>query len=250
MKHASMDPAERGEIAAIAQSLGVDLGDLALLRSALTLRSWCNEHPKSPWRSNQRLEFLGDAVLDLVVGELLYRRFQTQDEGVLTPMRAALVSKNALAKVAQRWGLGAHLFVGGGDERSGARTRSATLSDALEAVIAALYLDARNQGKDAITLLTTLVEKLWAEEIEALAPDMQQDPRSDLQHTVQGELKVTPRYVYESQARGRVKCEVFVLVQGEKLVLGRGQGAQRKAAGDAAAKDAMKHRAWQNLRCL
>lgn len=246
MDVASIDPQEREALEKIARDLGLDFGDLGLLRCALTLRSWCNEHPKSSWKSNQRLEFLGDAVLDLVIGELLYRRFEDQDEGVLTPMRAALVSKKALAKVASSWGLGAHLFVGGGDERSGARTRSATLSDALEAVVAALYLDAQNQGRDAIALVAELVERLWAPELAALAPDMRQDPRSDLQHTVQGELKTTPRYAYQARGKGRIWCEVFILVDGTKTVIGEAQGGQRKAAGDAAARDALKKRMWQS----
>lgn len=239
-----MDEAERLALEAITKDLGIELYDLGLLRCALTLRSWCNEHPNSPWQSNQRLEFLGDAVLDLVIGELLFRRFPDQDEGVLTPMRAALVSKNALAKVAQSWGLGQHLFVGEGDARSGARTRSATLSDALEAVIAALYLDAQNQTQDAITKVRAVVERLWGQDIEALAPDMRQDPRSDLQHTVQGEIRATPRYAYQAKGKHAVRCEVFVLANGTKTLLGVGQGRQRKSAGDAAAKDALQKRAW------
>lgn len=243
-----MDPATRETLVGIAKDLGLVMGDLGLLRCALTLRSWCNEHPESGWQSNQRMEFLGDAVLDLVIGELLYERFSDQDEGVLTPMRAALVSKKALAKVARSWGLGAHLFVGGGDERSGGRDRSATLSDALEAVIAAVYLDARAQGRDAIAQVRELVQRLWASEIETLAPDMRQDARSDLQHSVQGEIKATPRYAYEARGKGRVHCEVYVLVDGEKTLLGTGQGRQRKAAGDAAAKDALDRCAWHALR--
>lgn len=242
-----MQASVRAELEAIAEKLGLTFADLGLLRCALTLRSWCNEHPDSAWQSNQRLEFLGDAVLDLVIGEILYLRFEDQDEGVLTPMRAALVSKKALADVAGSWGLGAHLFVGGGDDRSGARTRSATLSDALEAVIAALYLDARAQGEDAIAKIQGLVTRLWADKLEALAPDMRQDPRSDLQHTVQGEIKATPRYGYQERAKGRVHCEVFVLVDGKKRLLGAAQGRQRRAAGDAAAKDALEKRAWESL---
>lgn len=248
MKSPDIDPSERDALQAIAESLGLSFVDLGLLRCALTLRSWCNEHPDSPWQSNQRLEFLGDAVLDLVIGELLYGRFEDQDEGILTPMRAALVSKKALAKVARGWGLGEHLFVGEGDERSGARTRSATLSDALEAVIAALYLDARAQDKDAIAAVQALVLRLWGPDIEALAPDMSQDPRSDLQHTVQGEIKSTPRYSYDPQGKGLVRCEVYVIVDNTKIVLGQGRGRQRKAAGDAAAKDALAKRAWDSLR--
>lgn len=244
----TLDAAQSSALEDIAQDLGLRFDDLGLLRCALTLRSWCNEHPDSGWQSNQRLEFLGDAVLDLVIGELLFRRFQEHDEGVLTPMRAALVSKNALAKVALNWGLGAHLFVGGGDERSGARTRNGTLSDALEAVIAALYLDARNRGRDAVSEVETLVLRLWGPEIETLDPQMSQDPRSDLQQTVQGELKSTPRYAYQTPGRGQVRCEVYVVLEGKRILLGTGNGRQRKAAGDAAAKDALEKQGWQELR--
>lgn len=241
-----MNAEQSKKLAATARELGLEMRDLELLRCALTLRSWCNEHPDSGWQSNQRLEFLGDAVLDLVIGELLYRRFETQDEGVLTPMRAALVSKKALAEVAQTWGLGAHLYVGGGDERCGARTRSATLSDALEAVIAAIYLDAQNHGRDAIAEIKALVLRLWGPQLQALAPDMRQDPRSDLQHQVQGDIKATPRYAYETKERKSVRCEVYVLVEGQKLILGQGRGRQRRAAGDAAAKDALQKEKWRS----
>lgn len=240
-----MDTREQEQLQAIAQALGLEFADHGLLRKALTLRSWCNEHPDSPWQSNQRLEFLGDAVLDLVIGEILCERFAQEDEGGLTPMRASLVSKRALAKVAQDWGLGAHLFVGSGDERSGARERSATLSDALEAVIAALYLDARAQGVDAIPPLKSLVLRLWKDALEALNQGVPEDPRSTLQHTVQAELRATPRYHYRSHGANQVQCQIVVEHQGNTLELGKGRGRHRKGAGDRAAQDALAHGRWR-----
>lgn len=241
-----MNAQEHEALEGIAQRLGLTFADLGLLRCALTLRSWCNEHPESDWESNQRLEFLGDAVLDLVIGEILCERFVEQDEGALTPMRASLVSKRALAKVAQQWALGDHLFVGSGDERSGARERSATLSDALEAVIAAQYLDARRQGLDAITPIKALVLRLWHEDLEALKEGIPEDPRSALQNAVQGELRATPRYHYRSHGPHQVQCQIVVEHQGKAQELGKGRGRSRKSAGDSAAQDALTHGRWRD----
>lgn len=230
----------------VAEALGLPIKDLALLRCALTLRSWANEHPGEPWSNNQRLEFLGDAVLDLVIGELLYHRYPEQDEGGLTPMRAALVSKKALAKVAREWGLGQYLFVGSGDERSGARTRSATLSDALEAVCAALYLDAQQDERNPIAEVTALVERLWDEPLKALDSGMPEDPRSSLQNAVQGQLRATPRYEYEDQGPSRIQCTITVEYLGKTLELGTARGRHRKAAGLLAAKEALLHKRWED----
>lgn len=228
----------------ISKELGLRFEDPALLRCALTLRSWVNEHPGTEWTSNQRLEFLGDAVLDLVIGEQLYRRFPDQDEGVLTPMRASLVSKKALSQVATQWGLGTHLFVGTGDEKSGARKRAATLSDALEAVVAALYLDAQNHGRNAISEIGALVVRLWGPSMDALDPEAQEDPRSELQKTVQAKLKATPRYYYEDKGPKRVECVIRVELEQGPRELGVASGPHRKLAGDRAAQDALAKRLW------
>ena len=131
---------------ALANSLAFN--DPALLRTALTHRSYLNEHADLDWEDNERLEYLGDAVLDFVLAEYLYRGFPAAPEGELTALRAALVRRETLARLAQRLDIGPALFMGHGEVETGGRERAATLCGAFEAVVGALYLD---QGLQSVT---------------------------------------------------------------------------------------------------
>ena len=123
----------------MADRLGHTFADGELLERALTHRSWCAEHPGS--RSNERLEFLGDAVLGLVVSDEVFARFADAEEGHLSRARAAVVCAPALAEMAAEMGLGPHLLLGKGEDASGGRERPSILADAMEAVFGAIYLD-------------------------------------------------------------------------------------------------------------
>ncbi len=136
----------------LANRLGLPFKDLLLLRRSLTHRSFINEHPESI-EDNERLEFLGDAILDFLVGEWLYHRFPEMPEGDLTRMRSALVHTEQLADFARQLELGRGLRLGRGEVISGGRTRSALLCDEFEALIGAIYLDS---GLNSVKTLSTL----------------------------------------------------------------------------------------------
>ena len=126
---------------AIEEKIGYSFRSRALLVNALTHSSYANENRGRSCESNERLEFLGDSVLGMVVAEALYRRFPDLPEGRLTRMRAQLVCEESLHRVAGEIGLGAHIRLGKGEEHTGGRTRTSILADATEALIAAMYLD-------------------------------------------------------------------------------------------------------------
>jgi ribonuclease-3 len=129
------------DTAALEKRLGIEFTEPALLSLALVHSSYVNENPAAAAGHNERLEFLGDAVLDFVVAERLYRDFPDLSEGQMTRLRSALVRRETLARIARSIGLGEYLVMGKGEEASGGRDKSANLAGALEAVIAAVYLD-------------------------------------------------------------------------------------------------------------
>lgn len=218
-----------------------------LLRVALTVGSWANENRSAGWPSNACLEFFGDAVLDLVAADALWTTFPQLDEGSLTRLRASLVSERSLARVARSVELGRYLFVGRGDEQRGARDRDGTLADALEAVLGAVFLDARADGRDASACAAAVFRKLFGERLDTLAPEDGLDPKSRLQQLIQAERKLTPVYAAVGDTpppdaphwRARVE-----LRDGEDVeVLGEGEGRSLRAAERNAALDALRRRA-------
>ena len=136
-------------------AIGYRFHNISVLQNALTHSSYANERWHDSLKSNERLEFLGDSILGMLVAEYLYRNFPDRPEGELTRMRADMVCEKALALVAARIGLGRHLLLGKGEEQSGGRNRDSILADAVESVIAACYLDG---GMDAArTFVSTFV---------------------------------------------------------------------------------------------
>lgn len=209
--------------------------DPSLLARALTHRSYLNEHPELALEDNERLEFLGDAVLDFVAGAWLYNRFPELREGRLTTLRAALVKTDALAEFALQVGLNERLRLGKGEADSGGRGRNSLLADAFEAVLGALYLD---QGLEAVrafleTLLPEAIERVLAEESD-------RDAKSWLQEWSQAEYGITPRYRTVSDA-GPDHAKTFTVeVRIGTKVVGRGEGLSKQLAAQAAASDALK----------
>jgi len=209
--------------------------DPSLLERALTHRSYLNEHLELALDDNERLEFLGDAVLDFVAGASLYNRFPEMREGRLTSLRAALVKTDALAALALRIGLDEHLRLGKGEAESGGRGRISLLADAFEAVLGALYLD---QGLGAVR---EFLESLLPEEVERiLAEESDRDAKSMLQEWSQAEYGITPRYRTVSEEGPDHAKSFTVEVRVGDRVVGRGEGLSKQAAAQAAASDALK----------
>ncbi len=235
------DEAEIASLRALEQRLGYRFVRLELLRVALTLASWCNEHATSGWPSNESLEFFGDAVLDLVAADELWRRFPAQGEGPLTRLRATLVSEEALAAAAQTSKLGDWLFLGKGDEQRGGREREASLADTVEAVMGAAFLDARAASQDPLAAASAVFRALLGERADGLAPDHGIDAKSRLQHWAQRVHRATPTYLTEAAAESTpeqpqwISRVVFSPHEGEVQVLGEGQARSMRRAQQAAA---------------
>ncbi len=222
------------DIEKVEAALGVSFADKLMLQHALTHRSYLNENPNTHLQDNERLEFLGDAVIDFVIGEYLYHRFPEYDEGELTALRAALVCTRALADLARQIGLGKYLLLGRGEEESGGRERPAVLCGAFEALTGALYLD---RGLDSVReFLMPLMEPALE---RILANHQIKDAKSILQEMSQAHLGYTPRYQTIS-TRGPDHDKVFtvaVLING--VTYGRGEGRSKQQAAQAAAAEAL-----------
>lgn len=222
------------EIDKAQKELGLHFDDQSLLLRALTHRSFLNENPELVLEDNQRLEFLGDAVLDFVAGAWLYHRFPEFQEGRLTSLRAALVRTPTLAKFARQIGLGNHLRLGRGEVENGGREREATLCDAFEALVGALYLDGD------LSTVEELIFPMLSDEIERiLAAELDRDAKSRFQEWSQAELGITPRY-RTIEATGPDHARTFtVAVCVGRETYGEGQGGSKQAAAQAAAKAAL-----------
>jgi ribonuclease-3 len=210
--------------------LGHAFRDPRLLEQALTHSSYVNEHPDPPLVPNERLEFLGDAVLSLVISEVLWERHPEDAEGALTARRAAIVSARDLARIAARMELGAYLRLGQGAERSGERDRGSVLASTFEAVVAAVYLDG---GIEAARRL--VLEQCGPELDQPLAPVALKPPKSRLQELAYQRAGRPPSYrvlSVEGPAHER-RYQVDVALDG--TVVGTGEGRSRRDAETQAA---------------
>jgi ribonuclease III len=203
--------------------LGVRFQDPSILLEALVHRSYNNEYPEAALPDNERLEFLGDAALGLVVARWLYGRFPEGREGQLTEIRAALVKRGTLGRVAQEQGLGEFLLLGKGEEASGGRVREQNLARAFEAVVGAVLLD---QGFGASA---TFIRRSLKSELESLgAEPVTIDVKSRLQQIVQAKWQRPPNYK-TVKAEGPDHAKIFtveVLIGKEVLGVGRGRSKQ------------------------
>jgi ribonuclease-3 len=215
------------------QTLGYRFRDASLLHRALTHPSYVNEHPEEDIRDNQRLEFLGDAVIDFVAAAWVYRSYTDFDEGRMTRLRAVLVRTETLAHFAREVGIGEALRLGHGEEEAGGGERDANLCDAFEAVVGAVYLDAGMRAARAA------VEPFFGPVAETtLAEAADQDAKSRLQEWSQAEFRVTPRYRIVA-ARGPDHARTFVAeVLLDDRAVGQGTGFSKQAAEQAAAEAA------------
>jgi ribonuclease-3 len=213
----------------LARRLGLRIKDWLLLSRAMTHRSYLNEHPET-LEDNERLEFLGDAVLDFVVGAWLYHRYPEMPEGDLTRMRSALVHTEQLANFASQIDLGRAMRLGRGEDQGGGRQRPALLCDAFEALIGAIYLDG------GIAAINEFLEPLLIEASEdILLHNKNEDPKSLFQEWAQSQGMMAPSYVTRNSfgPDHSKTFQVEVLLNGESYGFGEGPSKQSAAKGAA-----------------
>jgi ribonuclease-3 len=214
-------------LAKLSRRIGYEFTDESLLRRALAHRSWCAEVGGLP--SNERLEFLGDAVLGWVIAEIAYRRHGDLPEGKLTDLRKSVVNATALAEVAEAIDLGDWLLLGKGEDSAGGRQKPSILSDAFEAVLGAVYLDG---GVDAAK---ALVARLFSERLDVAAAHLDRlDHKTVLQELTARLYDTAPVYLLTESGPDHAKMfKATVLVAGEAL--GDGHGKSKKLAEQQAA---------------
>jgi len=221
------------DLAELQQTLGVSFNDLSLLEQALVHSSYLNENP-SFLTSNERLEFLGDAILGLVLTEKLYQGFPQFSEGEMTRLRSALVRRETLARIARAIRLGDYLYLGKGEEASGGRRKPSNLAGALEAAIAAIFLD---QGA---TSTKDFILRLFNQELEkAVSQGAGVDYKSRLQEFVQARQQPAPVYQLLEAVGPAHDRRFTVEVKIGDTVLGRGSGKSKKMAETEAARSAL-----------
>lgn len=218
----------------IEAQLGLTFKDKTLLQRAIIHRSYLNEYPDSLLVDNERLELLGDAVIDFVTAEFLYHHYPEMNEGQLTRLRAALVRTESLAEQARALDLGRHLRLGRGEIANGGRSRPTTLCGAFEALVGAIYLD---QGLDPVKAL--LIERFRPVADEVLQSQSDRDPKSLLQELTQAEAQITPTYRTVMENGPDHAKEFSVEVRFDDRVIGKGTGRSKQAAEQAAAQDAL-----------
>jgi len=222
-------------IGSLQESLGVGFLNPSLLEQSLIHSSYLNEYPDTVTASNERLEFLGDAVLGFIVAEKLYQDYPGLAEGEMTRIRSVLVRRETLAQIASDLKLGDYLYLGKGEEVGGGRQKPANLAGAMEAVIAAIYLD-RGLLVARELVLTWLAGELQ----EVVGQRKGVDYKSQLQEVIQSEYRSSPSY-RTVQATGPDHDKLFTVevIIGDR-VLGRGAGKSKKLAETEAARDALK----------
>ena len=215
-------------------AIGYRFQNITLLQNALTHSSYANERWHNSLKSNERLEFLGDSILGMVVAEYLYRNFPDRPEGELTRMRADMVCEKTLASVAARINLGQHLMLGNGEEQGGGRSRDSILADAVESVIAASFLDG------GMAAARSFIEKFILVEVPVRKMH-NADYKTALQELIQQKKNQTLSYalVGESGPDHDQRFEVEVSLNGR--VIGTGTGSSKKRAEQMAAQSALEN---------
>ncbi|MBI5466541.1 MAG: ribonuclease III [Candidatus Kerfeldbacteria bacterium] len=222
-------------------SLGVTFKDQDLLRQSLVHRSYLNENPGFPLAHNERLEFLGDAVLELVVTEYLYQRYPNP-EGELTNWRAALVNAVMLSSIASSLGLGDYLYLSRGEAKdNNGKARQYILANALEAVIGAIYLD---QGPAAAT--TFIHQQVLAKLPNVLEHKLYLDPKSRFQELAQDKLGVTPHYLVLDEHGPDHAKEFRVGLYVAEALVAEGAGSSKQEAQVAAAEAGLRIKQWND----
>ena len=213
-------------------AIGYHFHNISLLQNALTHSSYANERWHNSLLSNERLEFLGDSVLGMLVAEYLFRSFPNRPEGELTRMRADMVCEKTLAAAANRIGIGNHLLLGHGEEQGGGRSRDSILADAMESVIAACFLDGGLEAALQVVKTFIFVEVPVTKLHNA-------DYKTQLQELVQQKKNQTLGYALVGQSGPDHDKQFDVEVSLNGTVVGRGSGTSKKRAEQAAARAAI-----------
>jgi ribonuclease-3 len=221
------------------QHIGVVFNDLNLLREAFTHRSYLNEHRGTGMRHNERLEFLGDAVLELVMTEYLFAKYPDEPEGKLTAYRSALVNTNSISDAASDWGMNDYLLLSRGEAKDTGRARQYILANAFEAVIGAIFLD-QGYAKAKEFIATSLFDRLD----DVVGKRLWQDAKSKFQEEAQERMGITPNYevVKETGPDHDKSFEVGVYI-GDDLVA-KGSGRSKQDAEQAAAQEGLVKKGW------
>lgn len=214
------------------EAIGYHFHNISLLQNALTHSSYANERWHNSLLSNERLEFLGDSILGMLVAEYLYRSFPDRPEGELTRMRADMVCEKTLAKVANEIHLGDHLLLGHGEEQGGGRTRDSILADAVESVIAASFLDGGIQAAKQFIQRFILVE-VPVRQLHNV------DYKTKLQELVQQKKNQVLTYELTAESGPDHDKHFAVAVSLNGAVVGRGEGTSKKRAEQESARDAI-----------
>jgi ribonuclease-3 len=222
------------DLAALQKTLGILFNDLSLLEQALVHSSYVNENPSLAPTSNERLEFLGDAILGFTIARELYQRFPQFSEGEMTRLRSSLVRQDTLSRMARAIRLGDYLYLGRGEAASGGRRKPANLAGALEAVIAAIFLDR------GLSTTRDFVLKIADRELDKmLSQGIEADYKSRLQEVIQAKQQQTPTYRVIEAVGPDHDRRFTVEVRVGDAILGRGSGKSKKAAEVEAARLAL-----------
>ncbi len=227
------------QVAAFAKTIGVSFRTLSLLTTAFTHRSYVNEHRGEVTEHNERLEFLGDAVLELVVTRFLFERYPDKAEGELTAYRAALVNTNSISDAAIKLNMNEYLLLSRGEARDTGRARQYILANAFEAVIGAIYLD---QGYDAAQAF--IAQNIFPKTDEVVQKRLWQDSKSHFQEKAQERVSITPSYTLLAETGpDHDKHFTVGVFLGEHLVA-KGSGKSKQEAEQEAARAALAAKGW------
>ena len=227
---------EESAIKKLAKNLGLEFKNLNLLREALTHRSYLNEHQNINWHHNERLEFLGDAVLELAVTDYLFKNFPETPEGILTNFRAALVNSNSLSEIAQKLDLEKYLLLSKGEKKNASQKgHQYILANALEALIGAIYLDLGYEEAEKF-IQKNIISNLS----HILETESWRDPKSLFQEKAQAKVGITPTYkVLREWGPDHNKQFITGVFLGHNMIA-QGQGSSKQEAEVEAAKNALK----------
>jgi len=225
----------RNDVSAFEERIGYVFANRELLTRALTHKSYSHEAKADHVRDNETFEFLGDSVLGFVIGDLLFHRFPTLDEGALSKMKAYLVSATSLAAKARTFGMGDVILLGVGEEKSGGRRKDSLLANLFEAVIAAVYLDA------GIAAARALIESSFADDLDRIDADdlLFHDYKTALQEVAQGKGFPLPEYNVIDEV-GPDHDKRFIVEVKIGSLTARGEGSSKKEAQQQAAKHALR----------
>jgi ribonuclease-3 len=228
------------DFSSFTKKIGISFNNLDLLVEAFTHRSYLNEHREYAGSHNERLEFLGDAVLELATTDFLFKKYPTKPEGELTSYRAALVNTVSLAETAQKLGINEYLLLSKGESKDTGRARDVILADAFEAIIGAVYLDQGYAAAEAF-----IAQNLFDKIDGVIAKGSYQDAKSRFQELAQEKKGTTPRYETLSE-EGPDHAKLFtvgVFIGTEEIA--RGEGQSKQEAEQAAARAGLDKTGWK-----